>query len=436
MAEFTLQEIQAEKERRRQKGSTQPRNILSASEVSQRLRPTRRPIPVSSRFIGPIPPDAVERAHQIGEFARTEVASPVMSGLSTAAGGVPKGLLSEEAREEFFPEQRTRFGKTLRFGSEVAGTVLGVPGKVFSAVNRLKALKGAPKMVKDAAAFGAASAIQTLPEERIDIDNLPKEAKERVLKGVGGAAAGVGFGLAGRATRDLFNLKVRPTQFINKVQKGFHTAKRNALDKFSSQLDGLAKNNPDRFVSLRDVVTRLREETAFNPKLGSAVNRTDTLRRLVENPELANQVTIKETQAIINQFKNKLPRGKFTSDDIPLFDALDDIRGAQLDAFPEMEAVRSAYANVIQRYNLFKLQGKNALEQQAKLFSSASTGFGRNPVLQKAAKDLVGNQLTDEIMGFANATSRLNALQRLAEFGVGGALVFRGVQSATEGAGF
>jgi hypothetical protein len=75
--------------------------------------------------------------------AYSEIASPLLSGASSAAFGVPKYLVGkiggEKAIEQVFPEQQTLGGKALRVGAEGAGLVaggaarlgMGVAGKVI-----------------------------------------------------------------------------------------------------------------------------------------------------------------------------------------------------------------------------------------------------------------------------------------------------------------
>jgi hypothetical protein len=70
--------------------------------------------------------------------AYSEVASPLLSGASSAAFGIPKYLVNkiggEKALEQVFPEQQTLGGKTLRVGAEVAGLVGGGAGRLATAV--------------------------------------------------------------------------------------------------------------------------------------------------------------------------------------------------------------------------------------------------------------------------------------------------------------
>jgi hypothetical protein len=78
----------------------------------------------------------VDEVKEFGRDVFTEQISPVLSGLSTAALGIPKAILPEKARETIFPEQRTTRGKLARAVTETLGFTAGGAAKIARAVGK------------------------------------------------------------------------------------------------------------------------------------------------------------------------------------------------------------------------------------------------------------------------------------------------------------
>ena len=73
-----------------------------------------------------------------------------------------------------------------------------------------------------------------------------------------------------------------------------------------------------------------------------------------EHYKLADKISNREAQNIINALKTKISRaklaGRYTPEDLASLELIDDIRMAQLEAFPEMARVRQSYAEVAQPF--------------------------------------------------------------------------------------
>lgn len=176
---------------------------------------------------------------------------------------------------------------------------------------------------------------------------------------------------------------------LGKVRSLFFNAKHEAVKKFGSQLEELATKSPDKSISIRDAVDKLNFEMADNPKIRSLVNRSPTLKSMVENPDMANNITLKESQNIMNEIKSKIPLGKLSGnspsrfDDLPIYDLLDDIKTTQLDVFPEMAKVRSEYGKVAQNYEMLR---KGIGKGKTRNFLTGSNYA--DPDIRLAAKEL------------------------------------------------
>lgn len=359
------------------------------------------------------------RLQREGQAIYKEGISPILSGLSTAAFGLPKAIAQKAGvKEAIFPEQETLAGKATRGVAETLGFMGGgavkiggkVAGKIGGNLLRNKILKGATE-------FGIAGALQT-PEEDII---APERRVTQGLIGAffGGAVPAVSAGVKS-ATQGIGNV-FKKVPFAEKIRTAFFTTKHNAVERFGNDIERLSVENPERIISLKPQIEELIQDIKLNPKLQSTINRTPALKQIVDNPDLANNITLKQSQEIINGLRSKLPATKLQGynvrpDDIPLFELIDDIKGSQLNAFPEMEGVRKSYGEVLSRYNLIKNKIK-----QGQLLKNLSTKFG-DPELNKAAEDLLNKDTVSEIRNYRNAVKTLKG------FGIlGGTAIAAGV---------
>jgi hypothetical protein len=194
-----------------------------------------------------------------------------------------------------------------------------------------------------------------------------------------GALGGAGYGLyksgipqfVGRGVRNVAqgfgNLPkvVNPqkgTDFAQTIRKSFVDAHTEKVNAFGNSLDQLAINNPTRSVSLADSVRDIAENwDDFSSSTKSAIKNTPVLNKylkldktgkmtIIGNP---GNIDLKSTQEIINHINTKVP-ANIKANNLDLIDTINNIKGAQLEAFPEMEQVRADYRKFIEPYKNVK----------------------------------------------------------------------------------
>lgn len=202
---------------------------------------------------------------------------------------------------------------------------------------------------------------------------------------------------------------IRPVPFAERIRNQFFQVKQTAVNKFGQQLDELAQANPTRTISLRntvdDIVTNL-DDLPLEVK--STFRRTPKFNKMLDNPELANEVSLKDTQDIINYVQTKIP-SNIKSKHIDILDTLNDIRASQLDAFPEMAGVRADYTKIIEPFKQIKNQFKFN-----KLLKAIQTDFG-GPEGINAVKQLLPKNVIKEMGGYKNIANSLKLLKYIGQ---------------------
>ncbi len=212
-----------------------------------------------------------------------------------------------------------------------------------------------------------------------------------------------------------------PTGLAQRFRNTMFGIKRQASEKFGEQLDDLVKINPNKTISLSSIIENLKTEAIDNPKLRSLINRIPDLKQAISNPE----VNVKEAQNIINGIRGTLPQIKLRGfnvrpQDISIFDLVDDIRTAQMDAFPEMANIRSEYGNILNKYNLVKNQLKVGATEKA-----LAKKFGSKEVWGEM-KQILPPAIRKEISKYATGTSVGKVIKRFLPWIVGGEVLRRG----------
>ncbi len=258
-----------------------------------------------------------------------------------------------------------------------------VPMAGFSKLAQLGLLKKAPAAVKGAALGYAYNPSDTQIEDATSIKRVP------------GAVLGGAAPLAIHGAENVLNATIREVPFLNKFRGLLFRAKNQAAERFGQQIDELSKANPDRTVSLRDAVENIKQEAAYEPKLNSIISRSPMLKNIVENPEVADNLTLQQSQAILNDIKSKIPLGKLNGntpsrpDDMPIYDLIDDIRGSQLEAFPEMAEVKKEYGKFAKNYDMIRRAGALRPGSTSKFLdvNAGRSGFGE-PETREAVKQI------------------------------------------------
>lgn len=194
--------------------------------------------------------------------------------------------------------------------------------------------------------------------------------------------------------------------FAEKIREAFISVKQKAVEKFGGQLDKLSKLNPTKTVSLRNEVDDLVNNLSELPnEVKSVFRRTPHLGKMLDDPSLANDVSLSRVQEIINYIQTKIP-ATIKSKHIDILDTLSDIKAAQLRAFPEMAKVRAEYAQVAEPFknvrNYFKFN---------KILKGIESNFG-GAEGKKAVESLLPKSVIKQMGGYKTTINTLKVLRR------------------------
>ncbi len=228
---------------------------------------------------------------------------------------------------------------------------------------------------------------------------------EKGLKAVGGVAK---FG--GNMVRTMAKESPFIRQISEMVRKPFvETGKKlgEAIDKYdmaseSAEFAGKEASTVKK-VSLEDTLNKVMEDMVDNPAIQSAVNRSPSLKKLIANPELAKDVTLRQSQNIINELKgtaaiqSKLAgNSKYMPLDRDVVDLTNLIRADQLDVFPQFAKNIGDYKKVASNY--WKLKNLANPVRATSFMMGETSGFG-NAVLRDSLKELAP-QAIEKIRAF------------------------------------
>lgn len=368
----------------------------------------------------------------------TEGVAPILHGVSTAAFGLPKVLarkVSPEFEKQVFPEQETGSGKSLRFISEVGGYFGGGASKLAQKA----ASKFTNKAVKGAVGGAVGGGTQLDVGGQTGVGEKGPTLKGQAMQAITGAGVGAAAVpiVAGVKSVGGF-LGKKSTPFLKKVQDAVWQSKYNATEKFGSQIDELVNKSPDNRASLRETIDNFSERYKGgteklddgrvlnldpDPKLRAAIRRSPKTKQLFENPDLADDLSVRDMQDIINEVQSKvtpqkLKGGGIRSDDRAVMDFIHEIKGAQLDAFPEMAGIRDSYKQSIRAYNNVR---NKLLDSNIK--KNLVSGFGDEPLVQESFEKLLDKQLVEEVKNFKNTQRLLNATGLVARKTLEGAAI-------------
>lgn len=236
-----------------------------------------------------------------------------------------------------------------------------------------------------------------------DTQNVPIGDTRRLIgAGIGGAiplavgATKAGMGILG----GLKNATFGKGKFLNKIRGQFAEARHGEIEKYGKTIDELSDRyakDPTKNIDLRVEINNLQAEASNNPKLQSLINRTPELKKLVQNIDKASNVTLKEAKAITNGINSKIPISKlkgssqFRTDDLPILDLYDDIRGKQMAAFPELAELNKSYGEIMNAYKVFKPSLKIGSLEPSLL---KKPNFEQTQELKKLVPEKLRNEMT------------------------------------------
>lgn len=221
---------------------------------------------------------------------------------------------------------------------------------------------------------------------------LAGEALDLAGKGLGGVKNAIKYMGGGEQAK-----------LAETVRKAAYQAKTDAVTQFGDSTDSLAKANPTRSVSLRQVVDGINSNVdEMAPEAKAVLRKTPILKDLINDPKLSDNVSLEDTQKIINYIGTKVP-STIKANHLDIMDALNDIRASQLDAFPEMQGVRDKYGEFKNSFNSIK--GK--LKQGA-LIKNMADDFGDAEIKKNVTK-ILNKDMLDEVKKFQQAKQVLKA---------------------------
>lgn len=191
--------------------------------------------------------------------------------------------------------------------------------------------------------------------------------------------------------------------FAKDVQKSFVQAHTNKVKQFGENLDKLSTDNPERAVSLKGLVTEINSDPDISPEARRIFEKTPHLKEMLTRPDLAENVTLRETQDILNHINTKIPKN-ITVNNLDVLDLKNNIRSAQLDAFPEMAQVKQDYASFIAPYkNVKGYFGFN------KTLNAIKNKFG-GPQGQEAVEAILPKEVISRMGGYRRAANTLDMI--------------------------
>lgn len=298
----------------------------------------------------------------------------------------------------------------MALGKSAVETVPYLAGGAVSAGMLGKAAPTIANLAKAGAAGGAVtgglSALgnnpQTLQQAAGDI--AKGSALGATTGAVGGAAVG---GILKGATSLADAARMLPTRlsdtksvkFANEMRNAFLQAKENVVKKFGKGLDDLTNANPDKKIDLfnNNNIQNILTDPNLPPEAKNIFSRTPILRDILSGNR-SPEITLKESQDIINYIQTKVPSNiKASHLDIP--EMLSELRVAQSQSFKEMDKLRSEYAKIAQPFS--QVKNKFKLDN---LLQSIDKGFD-GPVGREAVKELFKDnpKVLSKLGGYKNA---------------------------------
>ena len=391
------------------------RDLLQRKSEIESQQPTQeKPDLLSTWGMKPTPEQEQKQPYMSATAKTINEAAviPALHFMNVAGFNLPRA--QTESMGMKYPEAETGGGQIL---SKSAG-LLGLPfSPIGGAIGAISKVGGAAaplsqKLARGATAGALGGAAWTPPKDTpIDMG-----LRASVGAAAGAVLSGVGAGISKRQQR------IKPPEIAEKVRGGFFDARKEMSNKFGKDLERLTQKNPDKVVSMSDSIAELTVEMEFNPQIRRLVEKVPQLKSLVDNPKLAEKIPLKESQDIINAVGSKL--GKYTKyynykpEDRPFLELVEDIKGNQLEAFPEMEDVRMAYAQTKQAYNLLRnrIREGSLLNNLANDWGDAEIAKRADELLSLTKNKSEITKLIKQYKGSIKATEMLGAIKRRAGY--------------------
>lgn len=294
------------------------------------------------------------------------------------------------------PQPSVMEGVSSAFKQFVPQTVSPIEMAKEMSIYPTQSKAGAGLSALNAATFGLAkkglrSVSPTLPEPTRTQEVIGSTAA--LAEPITGAVIG-GIGKIGNIAKATF----KETPYLEKIsgliRKPFEKAGQD-LGKAIDEIDLAEKQNKyfrkgisgeaERKLSLTNTIDRINELSIDNPAVASAVRRSPTLKKLIENPELAQDVSARVSQDIVNELKgttslqNKMSGiSKTQPIDQDVLDIIGIIRKDQLAAYPELSKAFKNYGKVATDY--WKIKKLVRPETATGFIMGKTSGIGNAPL--------------------------------------------------------
>lgn len=282
----------------------------------------------------------------------------------------------------------------------------------------------------NALTFGGAEAglralSPTLPEPTTE----QKAVGETAAALVPGEAITGAVGNAAKTAGNVFKVMTKETPYIKKVAGLIRKPFVAAGEKLGSAIDAIdaTAKTENRTLSLRETVQNAAQLATENPAVGASIRRSPTLRNLMEHPELAENVSARTAQDIVNELKGtasmqaKLAgNAKAMPLDIDVMDLVGQIRKEQLQAYPELKEAFKDYGKVASNY--WKVKNLANADKATGFMLGKTSGMGNAPV-RDAVKEL-SPEAYRMAKDFSTAKTVVPATGKVAATAAGGAVAY------------
>ena len=247
-----------------------------------------------------------------------------------------------------------------------------------------------------------------------------------------------------------------PANFSREVRGVVLQNKHEKTKAITNAIDGFTKQNPDVGVDISEPMDNLRQVLAdpdsaadLRRILGAITRKSknQTLKNLLDNPELAKAVNMRQLQDLKNSIEffpsiqSKINKGawdKVTLGEQDLLNLVDDIKLVQTDAIPQLKGARQAFSAFMEDYKAVRpLLSEKVLEKQLRANFSGQTG----EVVERIAKT-IPEPLRNKISAFSNASTRienskklLGSVLKFLGYSIGGSAIGYGMYQTSKWAG-
>ena len=337
------------------------------------------------------------------QFSLTDLLGQAGRGVTQAIGGAAQQGVGQPALSRILQLDPTGRGRqTVGRASQVpqaavetalpiAGGVAGGPG-------------GLPGVSVGA---GAGSALANLigqarrdpgapPTKRGALAALGLAGRQGAATAAGTAAFGVGAKVVGSITGLAGLTRVtsvaKRNAFVEGIRQKIMDAKTLAGEKIGAAIDDIGIRFPTLRADLSEPLLAAQQKALTNPAFNSLIRssvrnkqESQLIQSILNQPESATQLTLKEVQMIKGVFQNALKQKfkqatpEFTDAHLDALEIWHQIRLSQLKTFPEFKEISAVYAKAIEAFRKLKPSlsgGPGALEKQLLTgFRSGATGL-------------------------------------------------------------